>query len=437
MTAPIILYFLKANLIIIGVWLFVRTTLGRDTKFRRKRIIMNCGIMLAFLLPLLSTVKWGSPPSAPQAESPVSGITLPSIPIPIKIIARNEPQVSATSPDFVKIGTICYALVAGLLIMRLAMRILSVVRLSSKWRKDNTNSVTVYRIPDSDCGPFSFFNKIYVGNSTVLSDDMWRHEYTHISQWHSVDIVVAEILTAILWINPFAWLLRREMRDNLEFLADEASLEASDRKSYQYSLLNSCLSSPKAMLCTNFNVSSIKKRIRMINRISTTSRGRWIYLIATPLLFIAITVGCASPASENTPPQTEAVETTASAENQEAPAPAVAATETTETAISEEDTPTFGDSEWALYDFLGKNLTYPQSAIDDSIEGTVIITFVIAPDGSVTNPRVKQGVRQDLDEAALSTVKKMPKWNPAPSGRESEEISLPIKFRHQPTTKPA
>lgn len=436
MTIQIILYFLKVNLIIIGVWLFVRITLGRDTKFRRKRIIMNCGIMLAFLLPLLSTVKWVSPPSAPQAESPVPGITLPSIPIPIKIIARNEPQISEASSNHIT-GAVCYAAIMGLLIIRLAMRLLSVAGLGRKCRKDITCSPTVYRIPDSDSGPFSFFRRVYAGDRTVLSADMLRHEEAHVSQWHSADIILSELLTAILWVNPMAWLLRREVRDNLEFLADEASLEVSDRKSYQYSLLSLCHSSPKAMLCTNFNVSSIKKRIRMINRISTTSHGRWIYLIATPLLFIAITVGCASPASENTPPQTEAVETTASAENQEAPAPAVAATETTETAISKEDTPTFGDSEWALYDFLGKNLTYPQSAIDDSIEGTVIITFVIAPDGSVTNPRVKQGVRQDLDEAALSTVKKMPKWNPAPSGRESEEISLPIKFRHQPTTKPA
>lgn len=434
MTTHILLYLVKANLILAVVWLFCRLLLGSDTRFRRKRMIINCGMTLAIILPLLPALSWGVEGAHSEAYTP--GITLPAFTLPINIV--DEPMAdSPTTSTPMTIALMSYVAVAGMLLLRFLFRLLSVASLHRKCLKDSLAGTTIYRIAGSTSGPFSFFGKIYAGEHTLLSPDMLRHEKAHVGQLHSLDIIAGELLSALLWANPAAWLLRKEMRDNLEYLADEASVEPANRQAYQLSLLHSCSTLSGASLCTNFNVSSIKKRIKMINRISTTSRGRWIYLLATPLLLMAIAVGCASPTSENTQSQAEAVETTACAENQEASAPAVADPETTETAISEEDTPTFGDSEWELYDFLGKNLIYPQSAIDDSIEGTVIIAFVIAPDGSVTNPTVKQGVRQDLDEAALNAVKKMPKWNPAPSGKESKEISLPIKFLQQPITKPA
>lgn len=428
MTAHILLYLLKANLILAVVWLFCRLLLGSDTRFRRKRVIINCGMALALLLPLLPALTWGVEGAHSEAGTP--GLTLPAFTLPIKI-ADEPPADSPASFAPMTIALVSYVAVASLLLLRLLFRLLSVAALHRKCQKDSLSGTTIYRIPGSHSGPFSFFGKIYAGEHTFLSPDMLRHELAHVGQLHSLDIIAGELLAALLWVNPAAWLLRREMRDNLEYLADEASVESANRKAYQLSLLHSCSTLSGASLCTNFNVSSIKKRIKMINRISTTSRGRWIYLLATPLLLMAIAVGCASPAPEKTQPQAETAETTASTEGLEATPSEAVATETTETTVSEEDTPTFGDSEWALYEYLGKNLTYPQSAVDDSIEGTVIIAFVIAPDGSVTNPTVKKGVRQDLDEAALSVVKKMPKWNPAPSGKESEEITLPIKFRYQ------
>ena len=442
MILSIVLFLIKASLIIIGVWLFVRLILGRDTKFRRKRIIINSGIAIAFLLPML-TAGTSVHSTATPSETTDPTITIPAISIPIYMTSRDEPQISATSPDFVTIGLVCYATIAGLLIMRLFIRILSVAVLSHRCLKESSGSTTIFRIADSDSGPFSFFSRVYAGERTVLSPEMLRHEEAHITQWHSADIVVSELLTAILWLNPIAWLLRREIRDNLEFLADEASIESSDRISYQYSLLNSCLSSPEATLCTNFNVSSIKKRIRMINRISTTSHGRWIYLIAAPLLIIAVAVGCAAPKEENsshaeiitaTDETTPSPESIGSVEEAESgpiqSAVSESSVKVTETMLINEDmAPSFPGGISVFLQYLGEHLEYPQSAIDDKVSGTVIVSFVVTPDGSVKDVHVIDSVRKDLDDAAIAVIKKSPKWKPAPSGKDSEPVNIPIKFR--------
>jgi TonB family protein len=93
--------------------------------------------------------------------------------------------------------------------------------------------------------------------------------------------------------------------------------------------------------------------------------------------------------------------------------------------------PEFEGGEQGLQKFILDNAEYPQTAIDDSIEGTVYIQFTINKDGSVSNPRIMRGVRYDLDEECKRVIDIMPKWKPA----EHEGIpgdaryNLPFKFK--------
>lgn len=276
---------------------------------------------------------------------------------------------------------------------------------------------------------------------------MLRHEAAHIRQYHSIDTLMTELLVDLLWINPAAWLLRREAIDNLEFLADESAINPENKRDYQLSLLNVSLALHPSPLCTNFNVSSIKRRITMINRISTTSRGRWIYAIVLPALLLAIAVGCARSASpSDNASSADAVATTAETTDtqKESETQAITPTETTqpqesaamtaEQAISKNSEPTFPKGDFLT--FIGKNVQFPESAVNDSINGTVIITFTIDGEGNLINPRVTQSVRKDVDEAALAAVKKSPKWRPALDG-QPHEFNIPISFRARPLTKPA
>lgn len=169
----------------------------------------------------------------------------------------------------------------------------------------------------------------------------------------------------------------------------------------------------------------------MINRISTTSHGRWIYLIAAPALITAMAVGCASPQQEKTQPIDTAIESTEKTEAIENPTETSDSTVklTENMVVDENNIAKFPGGQDELYDFIAKNLTYPETAINDSVSGTVIVAFIIAPDGSMKNLHIKQSVRKDLDEATLNVLKKMPKWCPAPSGKDSEEVSMPLRFQ--------
>lgn len=96
-----------------------------------------------------------------------------------------------------------------------------------------------------------------------------------------------------------------------------------------------------------------------------------------------------------------------------------------------EEAPEFPDGMSALVEYLRKNLIYPESCREDSIQGRVIVTFIIEKDGSVSNAEVVRSVHPLLDAEALRLVSKMPKWKP---GKQKGEVcrlkySIPVNFR--------
>jgi len=95
-----------------------------------------------------------------------------------------------------------------------------------------------------------------------------------------------------------------------------------------------------------------------------------------------------------------------------------------------EEYPTFGDSIGDLKKFFRERLVYPQSAIEDSLEGRVFLTFVIEKDGHVSNARAIRGVRYDLDDECIRVAYLMPKWLPGKQDGKPVRVSwvVPITF---------
>src|SRR4029453_17672904 len=91
----------------------------------------------------------------------------------------------------------------------------------------------------------------------------------HVKQRHSIDIIWGEILCMLNWYNPFAWLLKSAIRQNLEFIADNKVMEHGiDKKEYQYLLLK-VIGNNQFSIAPKFNFSSLKKRIAMMNKMKT------------------------------------------------------------------------------------------------------------------------------------------------------------------------
>ena len=95
-----------------------------------------------------------------------------------------------------------------------------------------------------------------------------------------------------------------------------------------------------------------------------------------------------------------------------------------------ETPPEFPGGEDALYEFLAKNIKYPQYAKDNKIQGRVFVQFVVEKDGTITNPKVIRDIGGGCGEEALRVVKMMPKWEPGEQSgvKIRTQFNLPITF---------
>ena len=98
-----------------------------------------------------------------------------------------------------------------------------------------------------------------------------------------------------------------------------------------------------------------------------------------------------------------------------------------------EDTPIFPGGDKAMYEFLAKNLKYPQAAKDSNIQGTVYVQFVVEKDGSIVESKVLRDIGGGCGKEALRVVKLMPKWIPRKQGGKQvrSEFTLPIVFQYE------
>jgi hypothetical protein len=139
--------------------------------------------------------------------------------------------------------------------------------------------------------PFSFGNAIYVNTSLHTEQelqDIILHEFVHVRQKHSFDIILSEVLCILNWYNPFAWLIRHAIRQNLEFIADQSVLNNGlDKKTYQYHLLK-VIGSSQYSIANKFNFSSLKKRIAMMNRLKSARVHLVKFIFVLPILAVML-----------------------------------------------------------------------------------------------------------------------------------------------------
>ncbi len=95
-----------------------------------------------------------------------------------------------------------------------------------------------------------------------------------------------------------------------------------------------------------------------------------------------------------------------------------------------EEMPSFPGGEGKLFEFLGKNIKYPQMATDAGISGVVYVTFVVGKDGKINDVKVLRGIGGGCDEEAVRVVKSMPAWKPGKQRGKAVTVqyNLPIRF---------
>ena len=273
------IYILKAILvsgILIGYyWIGLRNT--RFHYYNRFYLVGT--VLLSLALPLLD-LQWftlSTPDSAPVQQ--VVQYIYPSEGFIPEQQGLTLDQLLALSLSLVSIG----------LVVLFGVGVIKVYLLKSKGK------VTVMERFDFietalDEAPFSFFRNLFWRRDLPIHDEtgqrMLKHELTHIEQYHSYDKLFVAFTTYLFWINPFFWLIRKELEVVHEFIADEEAVAGDDAAALAEMLLKAHYHSNILSIGQSFFYSSIKRRIIML-----TSSKKVSYSYARRLLILPVAIG--------------------------------------------------------------------------------------------------------------------------------------------------
>ena len=428
---------------------FYRLTVSRDTFFGLRRLTLWLIYAVALIVPAFNLEYWVRETPTMASIANVYADTF----YPVAVVKAQAPGLT-----WMDVQQGIYWAGVAVLSLRMVWQLFSIIRLVVVSRKQEVEGITVHLLK-GEGSPFSFFRWIFMYPSTLDGKQLHEvmvHECTHVSGLHSLDTIFSELFSIACWFNPFAWLMKQEVRMNLEYLADESVLsDGNARKSYQYHLLGLAYRQPKdsAQIANNFNLLPLKKRIKMMNKRRTSEIGKAKYLLFAPLagalLMVSNIESVAREIGEQVPEVVEVQQKAEQALNADVAVanPMAKAEAKTSDATAQADTtkkkkswdcipetmPQFPGGLGVMMKYLAANIKYPASAVKAKKQGRVIVTFIVQKDGSVTHAKIAKSVDPELDAEALRIVKGMPKWTPGTQNGKPVNVkyTLPVNFSLQ------
>lgn len=171
--------------------------------------------------------------------------------------------------------------------LRLIYLLFWLFRYSGRLEKSTIEGVHVLQVPNK-LPSFSFFNYVFINKNLLTPDELAQviaHEKVHVRQKHSIDLLIAHVITIFQWFNPLVWRIQKSMKTVHEYLADREVLKQGfELFDYQSLLLSQLISIRSVELVNNFNLLSIKKRIAMMNKIKSGFTAKLKALFAIPII---------------------------------------------------------------------------------------------------------------------------------------------------------
>ena len=455
---PELAYFLKINVAIAIFYVFYRLFFHKDTFFHWRRTALLCFFAVSLLYPLLNIQGWI------KAHEPMVAMAdfYATIILPEQTVTPLQESTTEWQERIMLFMKITYWSGVLFLVTRFFIQLGSIIHLHIRCSKSSIQGVRIHLL-EKENGPFSFFHWIFIypqSHTESEISEIITHEETHARQYHSVDVLISELMCIFCWFNPFIWLMKREVRGNLEYMADRRVLETGhDSKSYQYHLLGLAHHKAAANLSNSFNVLPLKKRIKMMNKRRTKEIGRTKYLMFLPLAALLMIVSNIEMVARTTEKFAKEMMGQATAqvtpEPETAPLPELPAEEIQKTALPQdkkiketfethgnnmpdsvvfevvEEMPEFPGGMKALTEYIHKNVKYPAEAHAKGVQGRVIVCFVVKKDGSIADIKTVRSVDPYLDKEAIRIIAAMPKWKPGKQRGKAVNVrfTVPVMFR--------
>ncbi len=411
MIQALLTYLLKASLVAIIVYTLYALYRGKGNFFILNRSYLLVGVVAAILLPLINYDLLAFITERKSIEGYVITYPLTSFQLPEITVGAPAQEYSTLNVWQVIAGIYIAGITAGAAF--LLYRIYQLFRLIMQRESHTTGGLKIYFTP-REWPVFSFFNKIFISREVYESEaarTILAHEKVHVRQMHSVDLLMAELLCIILWFNPFAYLIKKAIRENHEFLADEAATaDMQNISNYRLMLLANSSMVHTNSLAHNFSYSLLKRRLDMMKKPKKILHLS-LSIMAITIAFSMILFACSQPND-----MSAGVEDNALAKE--------------EVLTEAEVMPEFPGGIPALMSFLAENISYPETAKTNKTEGKVMVNFVVDKEGAVTQVKTVKGIGDGCDEEAVRVVKMLPDWTPGYNNGKAVNVSfnLPVLF---------
>ncbi|MCC8409647.1 hypothetical protein LJ707_11970 [Mucilaginibacter sp. UR6-1] len=278
-------YLLKLSLSIALIYTFYLLVLRRLTFYNLNRWYLAGYTLLCFVIPFVDVsgiTAVANERSIVHYVPTVQAITSATIARPIA-----QP---AESTNWWQIMALILAMGSAVMLVRLLTQLFALRKIKQTAVPISEGDTAIYHT-DSEVTPFSFGNSIYLNKNLHTGaelEEIILHEYVHVKQVHTFDIILAELLCIVNWYNPFAWLMRHSIRQNLEYIADDNVVNTGiDKKAYQYHLLK-VIGIPQYRIANQFNFSSLKNRIIMMNKVRSAKINLLKFMFILPLLAVTL-----------------------------------------------------------------------------------------------------------------------------------------------------
>ncbi|MCF1190949.1 M56 family metallopeptidase [Mangrovimonas sp. AS39] len=275
-----LIYLLKSSGCLLVLMLFYKLILERESIHQFKRFYLLGSLVAAFLIPLVTWTTYVEIPLEPE------GVPFDPTLLPMEDMPSEEPFNWAFY-----LGVI-YG--SGVLFFGLRfIKNLWSLHLKIKRNQKIPREAYIQVLILESIVPHTFLKYVFVEKSQFdsknIPDEILLHEQIHVEQKHTLDILLVEVMQILLWFHPLIYLIKKDIKLNHEFLADQAVLSHGfETKNYQNILLDYSISSSHNQLVSSINYSLIKKRLTVM-KTHTSKQVKWLKsLVLLPFLALLI-----------------------------------------------------------------------------------------------------------------------------------------------------
>jgi hypothetical protein len=387
-------YLVELNISLMILFVAYKLFFEKDKNFIVRRIYLLGVVVLPIILPFLpDSMRMPVGQMAPISIS-LEGVT---------ILGTGTATEGTGIITFTSILLMIYLVILALGISKVFLQLTRITHAIIHAKRFEADGITLVASPALHAS--SFFGFIFIDPSSA-EDDIFKHildhENIHKREWHSIDRILVEVFVMINWFNPVAWMFRRSVIENLEYLADSAVLRrGTDPTKYQLSILNQYIGS--ASISNQFS-NQIKNRINMLNK-NYKLGSRWKLALLLPLTVIAFFI--VSCTDKETPIQTiedlDEIKNAEASKSEQDLGPALY--------FVVEEMPTFNGEEAVEFRrYIAQNVKYPPEASEQGVTGKIFIKFIINKEGKVVVPDQETLAKLNgcpIDEVVVASYRKL------------------------------